>query len=931
LLERDDELALIRGKLESVCAGRGALMVIEGEAGIGKSALLVAAFATARDLGASILGARASELEAEYPFGVVRQCLEPVLRRASPAERDELLSGPAALSAPLLLGTPGETTLASFAALHGLYWLVAHLAERAPLLISVDDAHWADEPSMHFLAYLARRVDSLPVMVMVATRPLGISAPRSESLADLLSGQDSELVRLGPLGEAAVARVLDAAAGGPADAQFVRACQQASGGNPFLLTELVRVLAEGDVEFTARGARDVETITPPQVEVAVRARLARLDEAVVAVAHAVAMLGDAQPLELVSELAGTDSESAASAADELAEAGLFVPGRLGFRHPLLRSAVDSNLSVSEREAYHRSAAVLLRRRGAEPERVAVHLLSTTATGDEPDRQTLYDAATRAAERGAPAAAVSLFGRLLEERLSDAERAKILVELGRAEYAAGRPDPAADHLAEACRLGGDAPVRGRALALLLQARSARSRHADDLVSAARKTIAELGKEDRELALRLEAQTVTYYSLTDGPSEDRLEELHGLRGETPGEAVVLGHLIFRRVSDDATAAEVADLAERAARQVDALVEDGTTTTAFTGVVVGLRWSDRLDLAERVLDRAIAIARHRGSMIDFANSLGLRAEVFVRRGMLREAEADARLSQAADIDPRWSFARGLNPLLQSLVEQGRAPEAARILELEVAGDELPDVPPMLGVMLVRAQVYGALGERKRALAEFEEAVRRRAKWGGMAPSWIGDILNAVANYNAEGETDRAAELLAKARSLAKRWGTPGALGQVNRVEALLAGGSDQVDALAESVDLLERSPARLELARALVALGTAMRRAGQRSASREPLRAAYDLARACGADGLAEDARYQLAATGVRLRRERLTGVESLTPSERRIADIAATGSSNAEIAQTLFLTVKTVEMHLTQVYRKLQISGRGQLADALGPTT
>jgi DNA-binding CsgD family transcriptional regulator len=192
---------------------------------------------------------------------------------------------------------------------------------------------------------------------------------------------------------------------------------------------------------------------------------------------------------------------------------------------------------------------------------------------------------------------------------------------------------------------------------------------------------------------------------------------------------------------------------------------------------------------------------------------------------------------------------------------------------------------------------------------------------------MLLAAESHAALGGHDAAEGLRAQARSLAAQWDTPGALGQVARADALFGDGDDRIEGLREAVTLLERSPARLELARALVDLGAALRRAGHRADARSPLRTGYDLARECGAEGLAEDARRELAASGVRIRRARLTGAESLTPSERRIADMAADGKSNAEIAQALFVTVKTVEMHLTHIYRKLEISGRGDLGRAL----
>ena len=919
LVGRDRELVRLSAALDAARSGAGACVVLEGEAGIGKSALLVQTRMAAEDRGMGRLEARGSEAETDYAFGVVRQLLEPVVRTTSTRERKDLFAGAASLAAPLLLDAPVEGEPASIGVLHGLYWVVAGLAERRPLLLAIDDAHWVDEPSLQFATYLARRLDTIPVALVVATRRGGA--------ADELATSRPDVVSLGPLAPREVAEVLDAATASPVDDAFVQACHHASGGNPFLLTELVRVLRENGVPFNAAGASAVAELTPPQVARSTRAQLARLGPAAIGVARARVVLGDDAPLDLVAELAGLSRRATLGAVDALAGAALFDATEPRFRHPLLRSAVAAGLSSTERETLHRHALSLLRSRGARPERLAMHLLPIAPSGEEEDRRTLHAAALRTVEQGAPAAAVPLFRRLLDEPLDDDERASVLLELGRAEYGAGALSAAADHLEDAYAAAREPLTRGRALELLIQASSVRTRKLATLAEDAGMASDALEGLDRELALRLRAQTLLG-SHRASPTDEQLAELARLPGDTPAEAVVLGHLVFRRTSAGATAAEVGEIAERAARQIEALAHDGTRTTAFSGVVIGLRWADRLDAAERVLDRSLPIVRLRGSAIDFANCTCLRAEVYVRRGMLREAEAEARAAQAVDVERSWWFARGLNPLLQSLVGQGRSSDAVELLNAELGNAVLPDVPPMLSLMLTRASVRAAAGDHAGALAEFEEAVRRRGKWGGLNPSWIADLLIAADSHLALGNVEPARRLQKQARTLAVRWGTPGALGQVARAEGVRRQGESAIAQLRESVSLLERSPARLELARSLVDLGSTLRRAGKRSDSREPLRTGYDLAQQCGAVALAENARYQLAASGIRVRRERLTGVDALTASERRIADFAAGGGTNAEISQALFVTVKTVEMHLTHVYRKLGISGRGELAAALG---
>ena len=925
LLERDDERARIGDRLDSACAGTGAAVVIEGEAGIGKTALLEFARLAARERGMRALSARATDLEADYAFGLVRQLLEPELQSADGLRRDQLLAGAASLAEPVLLDWAEGGSVESLGALHGLYWLMANLAREQPLLVAVDDAHWADGPSLRFVAYLCKRIDSLPLALLLTTRTATVGR-NAAVLTELLADRALELLVPGPLGEVAVTELLREVAGEPVDGGFARACRDASGGNPFLLMELVRALRTEGVPFTSGGAASVGEMTPPQVARVARARLSRLDPSAQALARAVVVLGDDPPLELACVLAGVAPTDAPAAADELVAAGLFAPGTLlRFHHPLLRSAVDASLTLAERDRLHRTVAELLRARDAPPERAAVHLLSTAPRGDPLDVATLREAAARAIERGAPAAAVPLFLRVLDEPLDPPRRAEVLVALGRAEYAAGLFPAATGHLEEAYRIRDEPRVRGAALALLLQASVGGVEALATVAEEVPRAIAALGQDDRELTLRLQA-----YAMLMHPSEaDRaqLSSFAALAGDTPGEAVALAHLVLQRMRYGASAAEIAGLAERAGRQVDSLLDDGTSTTAFTAVILGLRWSDRLDEAERILERAIALAQRRGSTTDFANALGLRGEIRVRRGLLREAEADARSAQAADVEPHWRFPRGATALLQTLVAQGRAADAAVVLDAGFGDAVLPDAPPMLSLLLARAQVRAALGDHSGAVSEFEEAVRRREKWGGAAPSWIGDMLGAAESYDALGRGEPAAALRAQARALATQWDTPGALGEVTRADALAGDAGERVERLREAVDLLGRSPARLELARASIDLGAALRRAGRRADAREPLRAGYELARECGADTLAEVARRELAASGVRIRRARVTGADSLTPSERRIAEMAAGGASNAEIAQALFVTVKTVEMHLTHAYRKLGIAGRNDLARSL----
>jgi DNA-binding CsgD family transcriptional regulator/predicted nucleic acid-binding protein len=246
---------------------------------------------------------------------------------------------------------------------------------------------------------------------------------------------------------------------------------------------------------------------------------------------------------------------------------------------------------------------------------------------------------------------------------------------------------------------------------------------------------------------------------------------------------------------------------------------------------------------------------------------------------------------------------------------------------GEDVPDVLPFISFLFVRMRLRARRGHHLDALADFDEARRRVGFADGTGPL-VSEHLVAVGALATLERTQDASALLERALAAAARWGTPSVLGEAMRAKARFAKAEEAIETLRAAVDLLERSPTRLEHARALVDLGAALRRVGRRGEARAPLRQGYELARECAAPKLLELARSELAASGVRVRRVALTGADSLTPSERRIADLAAGGASNAEIAQALFVTVKTVEMHLTNAYRKMGIAGRPELTAALG---
>src|SRR5439155_24386699 len=248
LLEREAEIAAIHGLAAAARGGTGRLLVLEGRSGIGKTRLVAEVRGAAEAAGLEVLAARAGELEQEFAFGVVRQLFEPLLARTSAAERAELTAGAAGLALHLFqepqVGDPAAAD-PSFAMLHGLYWLAANLALRRPVVLAVDDLHWADVASLRWLAYLGRRLEGLPLLVAVATRPPEHS-PQAALLTEVLTDPAAELLRPRPLGTAAMAVLARHTFGGEPDPEFVSACQTATGGNPLFVRAMLEALtAEG--------------------------------------------------------------------------------------------------------------------------------------------------------------------------------------------------------------------------------------------------------------------------------------------------------------------------------------------------------------------------------------------------------------------------------------------------------------------------------------------------------------------------------------------------------------------------------------------------------------------------------------------------------------------------------------------------------------
>ena len=936
LLEREAELAEVAGAIEEASTGSGRLLVLQAPAGLGKTSLVGRACRYARDQGVRVLSARGSELESSFPFGIVRQLFEPQLAAGSAEEREAWLAGAAQLVRPMfedLMAVDEAADDASFPRLHGLYWLSANLARDRPLLLSVDDAHWADEPSLKYLGFLARRLEELPILLLVGTRPN--EEALSPLLPQLVADPFARLVRPDPLSDEAIDEWVRGAVGEEADSEFCGACHAATGGNPLLMSELLREVASERISPTADQAARVAALGPQGVSTVVLLRLARMPPAAPELARAVAVLGDSASVAAAAELAGLEESEAAATGSALVRAEVLTQESdgLSFVHPIVRTAIYEDMPHSRRLFLHARAAEVLSRRNCTPEEVAAQLLATQPADQSWVVEILREAARRSLKLGDSAQAVAYLDRALAEPPADDRRAAVLSELGRAEARTGAPE-AAWHLRTAMDLAPDPRAAAEAaieLAGLLKFAGESVEAVDVLEEAAER----LGSEEGDLAERLEVELINaaMISMEARPLlADRIARLQDPGGapRTFLERATLSALAFNGFAECRPADEVADRATRALAGGDLPTDPVSGGHAFVSAVIALMFAERYDEAEQLYTEALEDARRRGSAVSFATASSLRSLVYYRRGRLADAYADAgaALDLAGDVQGSQGFlAAALGTKIYVSLDRGAVDEELEQFADAFLVEQADDNLPYSHAMHSRACLRVLRGDLRQGLDEILASGRRELAWGAPNPA-ITPWRSTGALVHAQlGEGDEARRLALEEVELARRFGAPRCLGVALRAAGVVTGGDEGMSLLREAVEVLADSAGRLEHARALIDLGGAMRRAGNRSDAREHLRAGQDQAARCGATRIVEQAQEELIASGARPRRTALSGADSLTPSERRVAEMAAQGMTNRDIAQALFVTEKTVETHLGHVYGKLNVQSRRQLGGAL----
>ena len=874
LLDRERELAALKTVVDDFATGGPRLLLIEGPAGIGKTRLLERALNLAAHRSARVLAARGSPLESAYAFGVVRQLFEPVV--AAPDDQ-ELLSGAAASARGVFDPAADGTVDGSYALLHGLFWVTVNLTEPGPVVLAVDDAQWCDTASLRFLAYLARRLTAVPVLLVVGLRT-DEEHEDQDLLAELSLEPGAVVLRPKRLTAAATAALVERRLGTPPAQRFTDACHQTTSGNPLLLDQLLRALHEDGVRPDASHADSAVAVGSRAVSSMVLLRLRRLPEGALEVARAAALLGDGAPLPAVAAVAGLSETRTATALAVLTRAGIVRDEQpVAFAHPLVREAVYQALPSAERGLWHERAAEVLHAHGASEEQVAAHLLLAPARGSEVVVGLLRSAASCAAGRGAPDSALTYLRRALAESETGPWRQDVLMEMGLLETMLDG-SAAVDHLLEVYRTHDDPRVRADMAVVIARtqvfasepgvatafAREAEAALPDDLT------------DHRQGLIALQRMSGFMHGVEDGwttPAPDPT-------GDGPGALMLaavlaLGHLIEGTDRDRAVA-----LARFALREDRLLsVDDGL----FWVVATDVRMLADDDIGD-FWSRARAMSQARGSLFAALSTSLWEGLWHWRRGELHEALGC--LSTAHDQDRMWGGIRVGDAFIRAF-EIGCHLDRGDLAAARAVADA-PPVGPLdgEGARVLRQAVAGLLV----AEGSFEEALARLdadpATIPMPNPVWNPWRSIRAAALHGLGRTPEAVALAEEEVALLRAWGSPTDLGRGLRLRGELRGDAGTED-LREAVDLLASTPSAVHLAGARCALGSRPQIADDEAVPL--LRAAHETARQRGAAAVAERARAALASRG--------HPTEPAAPAETGQVDVSgslsADGSSGSQV--------------------------------------
>jgi DNA-binding CsgD family transcriptional regulator/tetratricopeptide (TPR) repeat protein len=885
LLERADELRRLTSALHRVRAGHGDRVVITGPLGCGKSALLDAVHAHAGDL--HVLTARCSALEQDFAFGVARQLLDPALAKACDRTRKRWLTGPAGLALPVFSDDAAADPAFAVeeAAISGLTALTGAIGADNPVVLLIDDLHWADDPTLRWLTRLARTLDRQPVLLVATTRD-GESCPFPHTG-----------IRPEPLSPQAIAELAEHRTGQTPDAAFVAACHAVTGGNPMFLSAVLNHVTSP----TADQVPHVRELRPARLKERLVRDLATLPEHAQGLAKAIATLGDDD--ELAGRLAGLTEHQTRDARRILDQAGI-ATGR-----PAVRDAIEESMPVSELEDWQSRAVKLLHDNGKPAEQVAALLLAVTTVHSGWAIDTLGEAAATAMRRGAPEVAARYLRRALRDVPACSEhRARLLVDLATAERFFD-PAAAVRHISYAVPLFRDVEDRARALVRIAPtALGQASRPIRDLVD---QVAADLGGDD-ELAHRLEARQRYAWHSNPALLADSVERLKQIRGGTPGERELLIVLLdAAMLTARLPAGEVATIATAALRE-----EPPDPRHVHTAIPLLIRVLAAADAAHEALPW-LGRALHQAT--DTVEQALIHAQQsFVLMHLGKPGEAHRAAEHAVDLavlDWRGDTTTAAIALTAVAMELRDPQLIAKILGSRPERDDSAGCEAVYRMLHAAGETLA--GRHAQALEGFLDCGRVFDGVGWRNPVLLPWCLATARLHARLGDLTAARDAATRAWDRAAEWGAPVGIGRALYVLGRYTPGRKGLDLLHEAVEVLHANP--FEQAKALLQLGARERADGDPQAQRH-LDEAHRLAVRSGAGRLARRIAKELDGNSPGI-------LVALTRTEFKVAGLVVRGLTNAEIADELGVTSRAIEKHLTNSFRKLGIRRRTELPAAL----
>ena len=932
LAGRGHECAVLADRMRKARSGQAQCVVVRGPAGIGKSRLLIEAHRRELAHEFTVLHTRCREGETPSRYDMVRALLAPLELTPEDAADSPLLRGNAAWALPTLFPdrTP-QARVEHYAALHGLYWLAVNLMATGPLALVVDDAHRCDESSLRWLDFLLRRADDLPLLLLLTYRPEEVEA--RTVLSGLLAQRSCTVVALKPLTDDQVGEVVAGVLAERPDSRFCRTCTWASGGNPLLLHRLLDELRRAGARPTAEDVHRVEEVGSDVVAASVLARLSHQPERVRPVARAMAVLGAGADTESVAALAGLTQRQVTEAHEALRRNNIVAASGMEFVHEVVRCAVLDDMPAQELERLRARAAWVLNDAGRPAVDVANHLVGLSELDEPWMVVVLRDAAAKSEKHGAPEASVRYLRRVLDVETSPSLRIRAQADLGRV-LAQIDPHAALPIMREVLDQVDDESYVPLALQFAVTAFGTPSYpEAIWVLARALETLSLRGgprpsAADRELCILVESMLLIV-GVGEKPTFDlakaRVRTLDPPDGNTLAERRTLAVTSTVRALCCEPREQLVDLARLVLRFQEADADAWMHRCALLPLFL----ADEAEEVKAAFRRHLEMLKAEGAIWSYSHSLAMYARVLHRLGEVREAAADSQTAVDICEQAMWgeSVAAQLTSWAAVLIEQAHVDKAEAVLDrinrpwFEDAILEWPFFQH------ARAQARWLRGDREAALDLLLRCGKSMEDTGVLNPVVVPWRTDAACLLAELGRRAEAAEIVERDGELAHRWGTARAIGVNLMARGTAAEGRRAVELLSEAVAILADSPARREEARAHYRLGAALLNIDDVRGARRHLRRAIDLATLCGSRALAGSARELAVAAGGRVGHTAVSPVDLLTGSEHRVATMAASGTTNREIAEALFVTLRTVETHLTNAYRKLRVRRRSELAAAL----